>query len=87
MGLNGDKDFLPHHRIGGTDLGGDCYPGGNRLRYWSELILDEANRNKGNWKYKFYTRISSFIMAVIISRKKFTIQLPVGMVMILPGEW
>ena len=26
VGLNGDKDYLPHHRIGGTEIGGDCYP-------------------------------------------------------------
>lgn len=61
VGLNGDKDFLPHHRVGGTDLGGDCYPGGNKLRYWSELCLDEANRNKGNWKYRFWTRTSTLL--------------------------
>ncbi|MBK6729399.1 MAG: DUF362 domain-containing protein [Bacteroidetes bacterium] len=47
VGLNGDKDFLPHHRIGGTSIGGDSYAGGNVLRYWSELALDNANRNKG----------------------------------------
>ena len=69
VGLNGDKDFLPHHRIGGTELGGDCYPGGNRLRYWSELIRDEANRNKGNWKYKFYTRISSLFWRLSFPKK------------------
>ena len=69
VGLNGDKDFLPHHRIGGTDLGGDCYPGGNRLRYWSELSLDEANRNKGNWKYKIYTRISSLLWRLSFPKK------------------
>ena len=69
VGLNGDKDFLPHHRIGGTDLGGDCYPGGSRLRYWSELIRDEANRNKGNWKYKFFTRISSLLWRLSFPKK------------------
>ena len=61
VGLNGDKDFLPHHRIGGTTMGGDCYPGGNKLRYWSELCLDEANRNKGNWKYRLWTRTSTVL--------------------------
>ena len=69
VGLNGDKDFLPHHRIGGTDQGGDCYPGGNKLRYWSELSLDEANRNKGKWKYKIYTRISSILWRLSLPKK------------------
>lgn len=61
VGLNGDKDFLPHHRIGGTDLGGDCYPGGNKLRYLSELSLDNANRNKGNWKYPIWIKFASIL--------------------------
>jgi len=59
VGLNGDKDFLPHHRIGGTGFGGDCYPGKNYLRYGSELILDLANRNRGKFMYKFLRRTGS----------------------------
>lgn len=51
VGLNGDKDYLPHHRLGGTGLGGDCYPGKNYLRYWSELCLDFANRRQGKAAY------------------------------------
>src|SRR6185436_17237787 len=26
IGINGNKEYLPHHRLGGSDLGGDCYP-------------------------------------------------------------
>lgn len=51
VGINGDKDFLPHHRIGGTGFGGDCYPGNNILRYCSELMLDYANRRQGKRLY------------------------------------
>jgi len=55
VGVNGDKEFLPHHRIGGTKDGGDCYPGHNLFRYLSEISYDKANRNrKINWKYQFY---------------------------------
>ncbi|MBK6564131.1 MAG: DUF362 domain-containing protein [Saprospiraceae bacterium] len=61
VGLNGDKDFLPHHRIGGTKMGGDAYPGKSLLRHWAELSYDHANRNKGNWQYKFFTRLGSLI--------------------------
>jgi len=58
VGLNGDKDFLPHHRIGGTGMGGDCYPGTNFLRYWSELCYDNANRNKGKKMYWLWMRVA-----------------------------
>ncbi len=61
VGINGDKDFLPHHRIGGTGMGGDSYPGKNWLRYAAELALDNANRNKGKKLYLFWTRLSSLL--------------------------
>lgn len=59
VGINGDKDYLPHHRIGALGHGGDCYKGYNPLRKLSELILDEANRNRGKRKYKFYSYFSA----------------------------
>lgn len=64
VGLNGDKDFLPHHRIGGTGMGGDSYPGNNILRYWSELAVDNANRKKGKAIYWFWLRLSSLLWKV-----------------------
>ena len=53
VGLNGDKDYLPHHRLGGTKRGGDCYPGEKILLHWAELILDSANRKRGKFLYRF----------------------------------
>jgi uncharacterized protein (DUF362 family) len=44
VGLNGDKDYLPHHRAGGSDDGGDCYPGRSRLKRAAEFCLDMANQ-------------------------------------------
>ena len=52
VGINGDKDYLPHHRIGGTGMGGDCYPGRNYLLSASEAFLDSANRRIGKKLYK-----------------------------------
>jgi len=60
VGVNGDKDYLPHHRFGGTDFGGDCYPGKNILRLSCEYLLDMANRRQGTKSYK------SFVMAANI---------------------
>jgi len=44
IGINGNKEFLPHHRIGGSDAGGDCYPGGSRLKRALEYTLDLQNK-------------------------------------------
>lgn len=59
VGINGDKDFLPHHRIGAKGYGGDCYPGKNAFRTISEWVLDNANRNIGNFLYKPLLYVSS----------------------------
>lgn len=61
VGLNGDKDFLPHHRIGGTKSGGDSYPGNNWLRNWSERCYDQGNRNLGKSSYWFWVRVASLL--------------------------
>jgi uncharacterized protein (DUF362 family) len=61
VGINGDKDFLPHHRMGGTETGGDCYPGGSYLRYWSELAMDEANRAQGTHSFRIWQKLSSLL--------------------------
>jgi uncharacterized protein (DUF362 family) len=43
IGINGNKEFLPHHRIGGSRLGGDCYPGASPLKRSLEFVLDRQN--------------------------------------------
>lgn len=61
VGVNGDKDYLPHHRLGGDGFGGDCYPGRNYLRYWAELALDFANRRQGKKAYWPGYKLSSLL--------------------------
>ena len=46
IGINGNKEYLPHHRIGGFDLGGDCYPGSSDLKRALEFIHDRQNMTK-----------------------------------------
>lgn len=61
VGLNGDKDYLPHHRVGGTGNGGDCYPGKNVFRRISEFFLDQANKNIGKilyWPFYYGAKIA-----------------------------
>jgi uncharacterized protein (DUF362 family) len=45
VGINGNKDYLPHHRLGGSLQKGDCYEGKSALKYIAELCYDYANRN------------------------------------------
>ncbi len=47
VGINGNKDYLPHHRRGGTGFGGDCYPGRNWFKMSGEMLLDAANSVSG----------------------------------------
>ena len=51
VGINGNKDYLPHHRLGGSRTGGDCYAGGNPFKLVAEHISDAANRREGMAAY------------------------------------
>ena len=44
VGINGNKDYLPHHRKGGVDRGGDNYLKTTLPKRIAENILDFANR-------------------------------------------
>ncbi len=43
VGINGNKEYLPHHRLGGSDNGGDCYPGHSLIKRASERVADARN--------------------------------------------
>jgi uncharacterized protein (DUF362 family) len=43
IGINGNKEYLPHHRLGGSARGGDCYPGGSRIKRALEFVFDKQN--------------------------------------------
>lgn len=65
VGLVGDKEGLPHHRLGGTQQGGDSYPGGNRLRYMAELASDFADRRQGKPLYRAGSRLSDLFLRLV----------------------
>ena len=48
VGINGHKEYLPHHRKGGSQSGGDCYTGQSRLKGVVEDLLDATNRAQGS---------------------------------------
>src|SRR5215213_2315920 len=43
IGINGNKEYLPHHRLGGANLGGDCYPGDSKIKRMLEYASDQQN--------------------------------------------
>jgi uncharacterized protein (DUF362 family) len=43
IGINGNKEYLPHHRIGGATAGGDCYPDRSPLKRAIEFTADQEN--------------------------------------------
>jgi uncharacterized protein (DUF362 family) len=43
IGINGNKEYLPHHRLGGANLGGDCYPGESKIKRMLEYTADRQN--------------------------------------------
>jgi uncharacterized protein (DUF362 family) len=47
IGINGNKEYLPHHRLGGAADGGDCYPGGSVVKRALELAYDRMNAQGG----------------------------------------
>lgn len=47
IGINGDKDYLPHHRIGSIIEGGDNYKDKSLLRSISNFFTDAGNRRIG----------------------------------------
>jgi uncharacterized protein (DUF362 family) len=45
IGINGNKEYLPHHRVGGSAVGGDCYPGASSVKRALEFAYDQLNRS------------------------------------------
>jgi len=43
IGINGNKEYLPHHRLGGSAQGGDCYPGNGAVKNALEYVTDRQN--------------------------------------------
>jgi uncharacterized protein (DUF362 family) len=63
VGINGHKAFLPHHRKGGGDRGGDAYPGHSTWKTFAEDAYDAANRLAGG-----RTKAALFRSAALLDR-------------------
>jgi len=66
IGINGNKEYLPHHRKGGADGGaGDNYEHAHWQMALGEALLDGANRIRGFPRlYRFCERVVWWLMAV-----------------------
>lgn len=62
VGVNGSKAFLPHHRVGGSALGGDCYRGVGPLKRLTEFFLDCANKRINTSQFGFWMMAASVTM-------------------------
>lgn len=56
VGANGHKSFLPHHRKGSAEDGGDCYEKVDRLRSIAEDLLDRTNQSYSGLSKKLFGR-------------------------------
>jgi uncharacterized protein (DUF362 family) len=54
VGLNGNKDFLPHYRFGGSAKNGDCYEGWSLGHELSERFEDLANHRLNRPDYSLW---------------------------------
>jgi uncharacterized protein (DUF362 family) len=59
VGINGFKEYLPHHRKGSPLKGGDCYPKGGLLKNLAENCFDKANKGKTQHYRYFYFNIAA----------------------------
>jgi uncharacterized protein (DUF362 family) len=57
VGINGHKEYLPHHRKGG-EARGDCYPGRSLLKALVEELSDRANRTTSRTLRYLVPRVS-----------------------------
>ena len=78
VGINGHKEYLPHHRKGGQDTGGDCYPGSSKAKALAEHFLDYANRMDHG-----FAKRALFIAAYALNRIEGRQKAKIG----LEGSW
>ncbi len=65
VGINGNKEYLPHHRIGGADVGGDCYPGKDLVKRTWEYVADKQNMTDSMAKGKMLATVNEQLARVM----------------------
>ena len=65
IGINGNKEYLPHHRLGGAAAGGDCYPSASRVKRALESVADRRNQTHSRVAGTFWYGLT-FLLARIL---------------------
>jgi hypothetical protein len=65
IGINGNKEYLPHHRVGGTNLGGDCYPGDSKVKRMLEYAADQQNLTDSGTKGRVWGGVATQLNRVL----------------------
>ncbi len=58
IGINGNKEYLPHHRVGGSQTNGDCYPGAGLAKRALEYTLDQQNMTASPTASKLWNEVA-----------------------------
>lgn len=59
VGINGNKEFLPHHRLGGAGDGGDCYPDKDFVKRGLEYVFDRQNMTESATRAKMLATVGT----------------------------
>jgi uncharacterized protein (DUF362 family) len=65
IGINGNKEYLPHHRLGGTNLGGDCYPGDSKVKRMLEYAADQQNLSDSSSRGRVWSSVATQLNRVL----------------------
>jgi uncharacterized protein (DUF362 family) len=65
IGINGNKEYLPHHRVGGAKAEGDCYPGAPITKRALEYTLDKQNMAASAAGNKLWSQVASNLQRVL----------------------
>ncbi|MBI3652060.1 MAG: DUF362 domain-containing protein [Acidobacteria bacterium] len=65
IGINGNKEYLPHHRIGGSQAAGDCYPGADITKRALEYSLDKQNMAASATGSRWWSKVSENLQRVL----------------------
>lgn len=68
VGINGNKDYLPHHRKGAAVGGGDNYEKWSVLKFSVEQVLDFANRHLD--RPRFYGACNRLVYYLLVANMK-----------------